>query len=148
MKKHFFFIATLFLLLCACGPGVTEMPIEPDFLVHPEEYRFGHETSLRDTQAWTTVFDEAKLVYPGDIRVEMREISAETDWAELETHYETVLLAEAGWEKETRFTDLWNQAQITAFRNGDNFIAIVGLKPEYEEGGWLPVKIITNIPES
>jgi hypothetical protein len=145
LKKHFFFIAGLLLFLCACAPNVSERPSEPDLFVKPERYNFSSRINSLEHVAMFSVWDEAKLIYPGDFSREMREMSAEVDWAEVEDYYQTVLLAEEGWEKETRFSDLTDLAHVTAFRNGDYFIAIVGLK--YGAGGQIPIDIITNIPD-
>jgi hypothetical protein len=74
---------------------------------------------------------------------------ADENWSTLQAHYQNILSSEEGWEPEPRLSEIdrLGISHTFAFKNGIYFIVIVGLEPAHAQGGFIPVNIITNIPE-
>lgn len=137
----------IFLLaLAGCTPSPT-MPEPPRELQITDEYPFGTNTGLIDSQYWSTLWDSAVEVYSKEgMRLERYVLSADIPWGNLESYYFQRLAEEGGWEEDKVITfgesaTAWS----FGFRKDNYFIALVGLQSEHEENGFVPVNLVTNL---
>ena len=149
MQKFYPFILSLFfILLSACQQKPPTMPVEPAQFEKFEEYYFGHPTDSFDHHAWGLVWDQANALYDGEFSFEPSIMNADIDWELIENHYEMILLPDDGWEPELTVSAMSSDYQVFAIKNGKYFFAVVGLTAAHEQGGYIPVNVITNIPEA
>lgn len=141
-----FLVALLWLAGCTPSPTVPEPPRE---LQITDEYPFGTNTSLVDSRHWSTLWDNAVEIYSKeDMRLERYVLSANISWENLESYYSQRLAEKGGWEEDKAITfgesaTAWS----FGFRKDNYFIALVGLQSEYEENGFVPVNLVTNLGE-
>lgn len=147
MKKFLFFTLSVLLLLVSCSSTTPQLPSDPPLLEQSEEYLFGTPTDNMDGHAWTTIWDEAEMLYAGEFNLQARIMKADAEWQDLVAYYESALPSADGWEPETRLSGTPGQSQVFAWHNGDYVLAVVGLDSSYAQGDYIPVNIITNVPE-
>ncbi len=141
-------ISNLLLLLLGCTDPVANAPDVPKPLLSTPEYLFGNHVASMDTRAWTGLWDRAQPHFDG-LTLTRWALSTDTDWQSLKTYYDTQLPEKDGWAWDSRFSHAqagyaWSFARS---RHGE-IVIVVGLKPAHQEGGKVPVNIITNLKPS
>ncbi|WP_435105453.1 hypothetical protein [Arhodomonas sp. AD133] len=141
-------------MLGACSGPAPSMPAPPAVLETTNEYAFSSATRCIDGQTWGEVWDRAVGEFGRQgLRIESYVMSRHESWDELKAYYAERLVSDRGWRADETVVFgaeafIWSDfAWSFAFRRDGYVIALVGLRSPHGEGGYIPVNVITNIPE-